>query len=711
MAFTRGMKRILLVAAGAALCAGAQTNDVVETAPLISVTALRLPETVGATPAMVSVLAAEDVRERSVRNLPDALREESGVMVQKTSPGQGSPYIRGFTGYRTLLLVDGIRLNTSIMRDGPNQYWNTVDAFGISSLELLQGPASVLYGSDAIGGVAQAFSAMPEFAEPVAFRTGGSVFMRGASAEHSLVTRLTGELAEDNWAALLGVTRKHFGDIRAGGSTGRQPKTGYDEWAFDAKFRVKLAGDRELILAHQQVDQDNVWRTHRTIYGISWKGTTIGNEWRHIYDQNRTLSYARLIDREPTALYDQMNLTLFFGWQSELQFIQNPAGAKAKDSSRAGFDVYTPGVNLEFQNETSLGTLVWGGEYSRDIVRSWRNYYNSNTGRLISRDIQGIIADDSTYDLLGLFIQHRFRFLDERLEITPGLRATLAHADIGAYDDLTQTTPAASSFSDTWYNLSGNLRAAYWLTESRDFMLYSGVGQAFRAPNLSDLTSLNATRTSSYSVPSTDLDPERFITAEVGTKWDGKRGSVNLAFFHTWIRGMMNSVDIEPPPGARDPAGKHYTQRENGTRGHVHGVELSGRLNLTETLQLRSAFTWMEGRSDSHDTREPHRTMPLTASTALRWTAPSKRFWIETAALAADREDRLTSSDKTDTSRIPPNGTPGYLTCALRAGFNPAQNLSFTASCENVFDTGYRVHGSGSNEPGRNFVLTAKYAF
>ena len=708
------MKKLLLAtlaAMGTLFYAGAQTNETIETMPVILVTALRLPETAVATPAMVSALDAEELRERQTRNFPDALREEPGVMVQKTSPGQGSPYVRGFTGYRTLLLVDGIRFNTSTMRDGPNQYWNTVDAFGLSSLELFQGPGSSLYGSDAIGGVVQAFSVTPEFAEAGAFRAGGSVFMRGSSAERSLTTRLTGELAEEKWAAALGATRKRFGDIRAGGSTGRQRKTGYDEWAFDAKFRAQLAGDRELILAHQQVDQDNVWRTHRTRHGVSWKGTAIGNEERHIYDQNRTLSYARLIDRESTALYDQLTLTLFLGWQSELQFIQNPPAPNARDSSRAGFDVYTPGVNLELQNETRLGSLVWGGEYSRDIVSSWRNHHNSNSGRHTTRDIQGIVADDSAYDLLGFFVQHRFRLLDERLELTPGVRATLARADVGAYDDLTRTTPTAGSFASSWHDFSGNFRAAFFPTEDRDLMLYTGAGQAFRAPNLSDLTALNATRTSSFSVPSPNLDPERFTTAEFGAKWDGSRGHVNLAFFHTWISGMMNSVNIEPPPGARDPAGRIYTRRENGTRGFVHGVELAGRLNLTETLQLRSAFTWMEGRVDSHQTREPLRTMPMTATAALRWTAPSRQFWVEAAGLAADREDRLTAADKSDTSRIPPNGTPGYFAGALRAGWSPSQNLSLTAACENLFDADHRIHGSGSNEPGRNFVLTAKYAF
>ena len=100
------------------------------------------------------------------RTLPEALGEVPGVLVQKTSNGQGSPFIRGFTGFRNVLLIDGIRLNNSVFRDGPNQYWNTVDTFAASRIEVLKGPASVLYGSDAIGGAVNVLSDIPGAAKP-----------------------------------------------------------------------------------------------------------------------------------------------------------------------------------------------------------------------------------------------------------------------------------------------------------------------------------------------------------------------------------------------------------------------------------------------------------------------------------------------------------------------------------------------------------------
>jgi hemoglobin/transferrin/lactoferrin receptor protein len=101
----------------------------------------------------------------------------------------------------------------------------------------------------------------------------------------------------------------------------------------------------------------------------------------------------------------------------------------------------------------------------------------------------------------------------------------------------------------------------------------------------------------------------------------------------------------------------------------------------------------------------------MTATTALRWESQDRRFWAEAAERVSDQEDRLTAADKTDTQRIPPGGTPGYAVTDLRFGCRLKNGVSFVASVENVFNTDYRIHGSGSNEPGRNLILSAEYLF
>jgi hemoglobin/transferrin/lactoferrin receptor protein len=123
----------------------------------IVVTATKDQRSPHSLPYYVDTLTEEQLRLKdAVRTIPEALGKQTAVMVQKTGHGQGSPFIRGFTGFRTLFLVDNVRLNNSVFRDGPNQYWNTVDPLSINRLEVVKGPFSALYGSDAVGGTVNA---------------------------------------------------------------------------------------------------------------------------------------------------------------------------------------------------------------------------------------------------------------------------------------------------------------------------------------------------------------------------------------------------------------------------------------------------------------------------------------------------------------------------------------------------------------------------
>ena len=117
------------------------------------VSANRVRDDVHELPYALDDISAQSLTRRFSRTVPEALADTPGVLVQKTAHGQGSPYIRGFTGYRTLALIDGIRYNNSVYRDGPSEYFSLIDLESVARIEVLSGPASVLYGSDAVGGV------------------------------------------------------------------------------------------------------------------------------------------------------------------------------------------------------------------------------------------------------------------------------------------------------------------------------------------------------------------------------------------------------------------------------------------------------------------------------------------------------------------------------------------------------------------------------
>ncbi|MGB0768536.1 MAG: TonB-dependent receptor plug domain-containing protein, partial [Phycisphaeraceae bacterium] len=168
------------------------------------------------TPYVTDVVTADEIRDFGIRSVPETLKYTPGVLVQRTSHGQGSPYIRGFTGYRNVFLIDGVRLNNSTFRSGPNQYWNTIDPFSIERLEVIKGPTSVIYGSDAVGGTVNAITTSPYGYNDDNHLAGGAI-VRYATNERSIGGRV--ELSptfvtEDlQFGVLIGGSASDFGDL------------------------------------------------------------------------------------------------------------------------------------------------------------------------------------------------------------------------------------------------------------------------------------------------------------------------------------------------------------------------------------------------------------------------------------------------------------------------------------------------------------------
>ena len=104
-------------------------------------------------PFVVSSIAAKQITQNGARTTPEALIGTSGIFLQKTNHGGGSAFIRGLTGNQTLMVIDGIRLNNSTFRYGPNQYLNTIDMYTLEKIDVLKGIGAIEYGSDAMGGV------------------------------------------------------------------------------------------------------------------------------------------------------------------------------------------------------------------------------------------------------------------------------------------------------------------------------------------------------------------------------------------------------------------------------------------------------------------------------------------------------------------------------------------------------------------------------
>ncbi|MBN4060333.1 TonB-dependent receptor [Planctomycetaceae bacterium AH-315-I19] len=669
----------------------------------VIITATRTRKSLFDVPAIADVVTSQDIADAMYRTLPEALRDVPGVMIQKTGHGQGSPFIRGFTGFRNLLLIDGIRLNNSVFRDGPNQYWNTIDPNSISRLEIVKGPSSVLYGSDAIGGTVNVLTKGPNTYGD-GFQAGGRGYYRFSSAERSNTFRSELSISWDNTLGLYaGGTSRDYGDLQTG--AGRQPRTGYDELDGDFKVEYYINPNTRLVLAHQRVDLNDAWRTHRTIFGRPFEGTTVGNELRRVLDQNRELTYVQLHAENLNSFINSAQIS--FSYQSQGETRDRVRSDGRRDYQ--GFDVDTFGFWAQFESQTPIGVWTYGIEYYRDTVDSFRRDFNAD-GTLRTVRIQGAVANDATYDLVGVYIQNDIPITDA-LDLVVGGRFTYARADANNVAD--PMTGGRISVTEEFESLVGSARFVFRLDEKEHWNLFGGVSQGFRAPNLSDLTRFDSARSNEIETPAPGLNPEEFTSYEIGLKTRYEGFFAQASYFYTDINDMI----IRQPTGVIIDGENEVTKRNSGS-GFVQGVELQASWQVHPDFTAFGSFAWLYGEVDTFPTsapdlvREPlSRLMPTTGQFGLRWDAPERDLWLEGVLTISARQDKLSSRDISDTQRIPPGGTPGYTVFTVRGGWQVDHNLALTAAIENLTNENYRVHGSGINEPGINFVLGVEYSF
>ncbi len=676
--------------------------------PLV-VTASRTEESANRAAYTMAFIDSDFIRENTRRTLPDALQYTPGVLVQKTANGHGSPFIRGFTGRQNLLLVDGVRMNNSTLRSGPVQYWNTVDPLSIDHMELIKSQGSVLYGSDAVGGTLNVFSKSSDFRERPAdqpYFGGSSSYEFRANGQGSHIGRLETEAGVGGkFGVWLGLSAKDYGDIEDS-SVGRMKGTGYPEQDLDFRVDWAVTPDSTLTFATNYVNQDGISRWHRTINNNpGWyhdgHSTAPGKWTTDDFDQERSLSYLRYAGENPNAgaAIKCWNATLSFQKSADSEFQnRNPAENSLRGSN---INLETIGLDVTLESEIGPGTLVYGVDFYHDDVDS--SGYKKKTNGSSYQEVLPV-ADDSQYDLFGIFAQYIWKPTD-KLEITAGTRYTFAEASLGRFYNSAGTVLQPSQ-SQVWDSLVGALRASYQLTS--DWNLYGGISQSFRAPNLDDLTGNMSAKSGSPSLGSTDVDSEKYLTYEIGTRHTTKNTALGFAVFYTDASDAITGVPII--------SGSATTINANASSAYIYGVELEGSWRFHPEWTLSGFTAWQDGRTESPlfiggpvvDKPMP-RQLPLTGSVSLRWTHPSTKYWVEGRVLAATTEDRITAGDQAaDNQRVPTGGTPGYVVASLHAGWRVNDHLDLTCGVENLTDQDYRNHGSGQNEPGLTGVFGAK---
>jgi outer membrane cobalamin receptor len=456
----------------------------------VIVTATRgVEEDPHAIPQSTTVVTRSEINSRPYQLLPQVLREEPGILLQQTTSAQTSPTIRGFTGQSNVYLIDGVRFNTASWRGGPSQYLGWIDGAAVDRLEIVRGPGSVQYGSDALGGTINVLTGRPAFSA-AGTRFGGDADVAIGSADGSVSTGADLAVHSASAAFKIGGTTRRVTDLRGGGGIdshnavtrflglpsstidSRMRDTGYEQSGgyFVGRFRAGDRGTIDTIYMHE--NQTGASRYDR-IYG----GDGL---YRSGFDP-QTLDFGLLrYERRATAVFDSLSATFSINRQSDGRFEQTRPTA-ILDRQRATTTAY--GYQLQGQRQLrsrhrlSVGTEV----YDEGISGAFREQVNTTTRASVPQ--RPDIPDGTTYRNVGAFVQDVTDLIPGRLNIRGGVRyghfgfSTTANPSLGVADE--HVAMQAVTF-----------QAGTVLTLTRHVNATFSASRGFRAANAADLGSI-----------------------------------------------------------------------------------------------------------------------------------------------------------------------------------------------------------------------------
>jgi len=622
-------------------------------------------------PFASSILTRPSQSENIPRSTPESLSIIPGVFVQKTNHGGGSPFIRGLTGNQTLILVDGIRMNNSTFRYGPNQYLNTVDPFSIDKIEVLRGSGSVQYGSDAMGGVIQVFTKDPGFSENTNFK--GTVNARYGSGnmERSGSTEFVYSSSKLVFSGVLGL--KNFGDLVGGDTTGRQSPSGYTESDASLKVRLKLSEKSELTIANQFVQQNDVDVFHKVMLE-NFKINKMGV-------QGRNLSYVKFRMKRSSPLIKEINIT------SSLNNTIEERNSLKNSSLITGLErdkVSSSNLSAEiFSDLNKYWTANSGLEYYRDKINSVRSNINSQSGSISM--LRGLYPNNSTYLNTSLYSLHHLQLGGFNMEA--GLRYNWLKASI--FDNnLGQLAVSPGAF--VW-----NTGLNYML---KDHHVYVSLNTGYRAPNIDDMGTLGIVDFR-YELPSYSLKPEKSYNSELGYKYVSGSVSLGAALYRNKMIDLITRVQT-----AQVIDGYKVYKKENTEEALIKGVEgfLEWQANRNLSVDMFASFNHGQNLSKSEPLR---RVPPFNGNISMRYKL--SKLYVKGELAWADKQDRLAQGDRDD-NRIPLNGTPGWKVLNIYSGYTFGK-AHLRLSAQNLFNVDYRTHGSGINAVGRSLWMNVQY--
>ncbi|MGH9812447.1 MAG: TonB-dependent receptor, partial [Candidatus Acidiferrales bacterium] len=530
----------------------------------------------------VNVVGSETLSRRPAVILPQMLREEVGVMVQQTSAHQGAVVVRGLTGQQVLHLVDGVRLNNSTFRPGPNQYFALVDPNFVERVEVVRGPSSAQYGSDSLGGAVNVLP-LRLYPEATDRRFHGEFMPFFRSTDVAGGSRLRLSYGTEKWSVVGGLSGARAQDMRAGAGGDshaavtrflglpsdvlgeRLQDTAFTEWAGFARFYWKPAETQHLTASYLRSEQRG-GRRYDQLNGGN------GNLLNSFDPQILDFFYLRY-EKQQLGWLDSLSGTFSYNSQRDDRTEQGGSGNPLASINDEFNDVDALGYQV--QATAHIGTrqsVVFGGEIYDEYIDSTRIRIDPATGSRTA--VRPRFPDESRYTTFGVFYQHAVELVPGRLRLNGGLRYSAINFRTFADANLSDAmgNPLVPDFSTKLQDLTFNVGASLRVTSNLD--LFGTVRRGFRAPNAADFSSVGLSsngfeispqqgQAGGGEVGSTadatalttgqsvgGLSPEVLYNYEMGLRVRGRRMTASVSGFVNDISDFITKRTLILPPGA-----------------------------------------------------------------------------------------------------------------------------------------------------------------
>ncbi len=702
------------------------------------VSANRIPELRSKVAQQVEVLSGEEIRRMSMQSTADLVANSGVATVQKSQQGGGSPQLRGFEASRVVLVVDGVRMNNLIYRAGHLQNVITLDNNALERAEVLLGPSSTVYGSDALGGVIHFITRSPTLrgADDEGMARSGSAWLRYGTVNNEKTGHFDLNLGGKRLGSLTSFTISDFGDLKMGKQVnpalGRpfglrekyvqratddelvdnpdpyvQRFSGYTQYDLLQKFLYKPS-DRVSHLLNAQFSTSSDIPRYDRLTDLDDATGLRNAEW-YYGPQRRLMVAYQLAIADLGSFADHLQATLSFQDVEESRHTRrfnNPVRSNQVEN------VSVLGLTVDFQKHLKRGRIRYGTDIQRNRLNSTAHDVNIVSGERtdgITRYPDG----ENRMEGYSLYATHTGD-LSERLTITEGLRIGVSSL-YSRFDDKTFFPFPFNEVKQNNEYASGNAGVIYRPTEDWKFAFMASTG--YRVPNVDDLSKVFDTNAgTALVVPNPNVKPEKTFNLDFSVaRFLFDRVRWEATFYHTTFFDAIvmdsftfngeSTIDYQGQPTP-------VVANQNKRRARIIGFSSVLHAEIAAGLKAQASVNLSKGRIASEPDDLPLDHIPPTFGRV--------SVSYERAKLSAELfvnyngwkhiEDYFPGGE--DNERYAPaEGMPAWYTFNLRLGCSLSEHASVQAGIDNLFDLQYRAFASGINAPGRNFFITARLGF